>query len=290
MQPRTSFQKRGRGSPDPSRGGASDGGGRNRAARPEVRGWRGYHGPEGARSGFRPRDPEALEGAQGCRRQASGLGLLCVVLSPPVRGDVDSSPGELTWPGKDRGRRTKVDAGDRAGLSAKAGPESEPPVRLGTAAQAQNPAQVGGCPAPGPRRTRPADARVLSQTGSGGRVRTGLSATVGTSARSETGGRSRDSTQRPLPGARHPPAFQSAPQFVLPANRADRSPLRVGFRAGGLRLTELRWHFQRHAAGKSQVLHAEAGILHSAAFAAVTCERLLRFARASVSPSVKRDR
>lgn len=127
MQPRTSFQKRGRGSPDPSRGGASDGGGRNRAARPEVRGWRGHHGPEGARSGFRPRDPEALEGAQGCRRQASGLGLLCVVLSPPVRGDVDSSPGELTWPGKDRGRRTKADAGDRAGLSAKAGPESEPP-------------------------------------------------------------------------------------------------------------------------------------------------------------------
>lgn len=167
MQPRTSFQKRGRGSPDPSRGGASDGGGRNRAARPEVRGWRGHHGPEGARSGFRPRDPEALEGAQGCRRQASGLGLLCVVLSPPVRGDVDSSPGELTWPGKDRGRRTKADAGDRAGLSAKAGPESETPVRLGTAAQAQNPTQVGGCPAPGPRRTRPADARVLSQTGSG---------------------------------------------------------------------------------------------------------------------------
>lgn len=134
------------------------------------------------------------------------------------------------------------------------------------------------------RRPRPVPDRL------GGRVRTGLSATVGTSARSETGGRSRDSTQRPLLGARHPPAFQSAPQFVLPANRADRSPLRVGFRAGGLCLTELRWHFQRHAAEKSQVLHAEAGILHSAAFAAVTCERLLRFARASVSPSVKRDR
>lgn len=77
------------------------------------------------------------------------------------------------------------------------------------------------------RRPRPVPDRL------GGRVRTGLSATVGTSARSETGGRSRDSTQRPLLGARHPPAFQSAPQFVLPANRADRSPPRVGFRAGG---------------------------------------------------------
>lgn len=290
MQPRTSFQKRGRGSPDPSRGGASDGGGRNRAVRPEVRGWRSHHGPEGARSGFRPRDPEALEGAQGCRRQASGLGLLCVVLSPPVRGDVDSSPGELTWPGKDRGRRTKADAGDRAGLSAKAGPESEPPGETRDRGAGIEPRAGRRVPCSratadtASRRPRPVPDRL------GGRVRTGLSATVGTAARSETGGRSRDSTQRPLPGARHPPAFQSAPRFILPANRADRSPPRVGFRAGGLRLTELRWHFQRHAAGKSQVLHAEAGILHSAAFAAVTCERLLRFARASVSPSVKRDR
>lgn len=176
-----------------------------------------------------------------------------------------------------------MDAGDRAGLSAKAGPESEPPGETrdrgaGTEPRAGRRVPCSRATADAAsRRPRPVPDRL------GGRVRTGLSATVGTSARSETGGRSRDST-------RHPPAFQSVPRFVLPANRADRSPLRVGFRAGGLCLTELRWHFQRHAAGKSQVLHAEAGILHSAAFAAVTCERLLRFARASVSPSVKRDR
>lgn len=85
-----------------------------------------------------------------------------------------------------------------------------------------------------------ADAGILSQTGS-----EHVSAQAPLRSSEPTcdgglGGRSRNNAGRPSLGAYHPPAFQTAPCFILPTNQADRPPLHAGFQAGEMRLTELR--------------------------------------------------